>query len=102
MTLTFSKDLRWSNHIQDIELTATKRLNIMKYFKFKLDRKSLETIYTSFIRPTLEYADCVWAGTYDVDLNLLDNIQVTAMRIVTGAPARSNIANLYEETRWEP
>ena len=100
--LTFSKDLlKWSKYIQDIELTATKRLNVMKYFKFKLDRKTLETIYTSFIRPTLEYADSVWAGTYDIDLNLLNNIQVKAMRIVTGAPARSNIYNLYEETGWE-
>ena len=32
----------------------------MRKFKFLLDRKSLETIYISFIRPILEYGDVVW------------------------------------------
>ena len=31
------------------------RINIMRKFKFKVDRKSLEIIYTAYIRPTLEY-----------------------------------------------
>ena len=29
----------------------------MRKLKFKLDRKSLETIYLTFIRPILEYGD---------------------------------------------
>jgi hypothetical protein len=98
--VTLSKDLRWSKHIHDIETNANKRLNLMKHFKFKLDRRSLEVIYTSYIRPTLEYADCVWYGAYAIDLDLLDNVQVNAMRIMTGATARSNINKLYEETGW--
>ena len=28
--------------------------------KFKLDHKSLETIYIAFIRPLLEYGDVIW------------------------------------------
>ena len=32
----------------------------MRKLKFKLDRKSLETIYTAFIRPLLEYGDVIW------------------------------------------
>ena len=32
----------------------------MRKLKYKLDRKSLETIYTVFIRPLLEYGDVVW------------------------------------------
>ena len=34
----------------------------MRKFKFHLDRKSLDKIYTSFIRPILEYADVVWCN----------------------------------------
>ena len=34
--------------------------NIMRRLKYDLDRKSLETIYKSFIRPLLEYADGIW------------------------------------------
>jgi hypothetical protein len=73
---------------------------MMKAFKFKLDRKSLEIIYMSFIRPSLEYADVLFAGTYDSDLCKLDMLQAEAMRIVTGATARSNIRLLYEDLGW--
>ena len=72
----------------------------MRGLKYKLDRRSLETIYMSFIRPSIEYGDVLWAGTYDSDLCKLDIIQVDAMRIVTGATARSNINLLYVETGW--
>jgi hypothetical protein len=98
--LTFSSDLKWSQHINELQVKAYKRLNILKNLKYKLDRNSLETTYMSFIRPTLEYADCVWAGTYDTDLNKLEKVQTDAMRIVSGATARSNINNLYEELCW--
>ena len=67
-----------------------------KSLKFTLDRKSLETIYVSFIRPSLEYANTLWAGAYDKDLTKLDSLEVEAMRSVTGATAGSNIANLYK------
>ena len=72
----------------------------MKKFKFELDRKSLETIYFSFIRPSMEYGDVLFAGTYDSDLCKLDRLQVDAMRIVTGATQKSNIALLYEDLDW--
>ena len=36
------------------------KLNIMGKLKFQLDRKSLETIYISLIRPLLEYSNGVW------------------------------------------
>ena len=32
----------------------------MQKLKFKLDRKSLEIIYTAFISPLLEYGDFIW------------------------------------------
>ena len=75
---------------------------MLKSLKFTLDRKSLETIYVSFIRPSLEYANTLWAGAYDKDLTKLDSLEVEAMRSVTGATAGSNIANLYKDTGWVP
>ena len=98
--LTLSYNLRWNAHINDIAIKASKRLDLMKALKFKLDRKSLETIYFSFVRPIMEYACVVWGGTYDSDLCKLDQVQVEAMRLVTGATARSSIQGLYDETGW--
>jgi hypothetical protein len=99
--LMLAHNLRWNAHIDELVTKGTKSINMMKAFKYKLDRRSLETIYTSFIRPTLEYADVLYAGTYDSDLCKLDTLQVEAMRIVTGATARSNISLLYEDLGWE-
>ena len=98
--LTFLSDLKWAYHINEVQTKANKKLNLIKKLKFKLDRQSLEVIFMSFIRPTLEYADCIWAGTYEIDLGKLDKVQIDAMRIVSGAVARSNINNLYEEFCW--
>jgi len=69
--------------------------------KFKVDRKTLETMYNAFVLPTMEYGNVIWGGTYDSDMLKLERIHIDAMRLVIGATARSNIANLYTETSWQ-
>ena len=52
--LIFSDDGSWHEHIDHVKAKSWFRLNIMRKLKFQLDRKSLEIIYTSFIRPLLK------------------------------------------------
>ena len=40
------------------------------------------------------YADCLWAGTYEIDMNKVDKILMDVLWIVSGAVAYSNIYNL--------
>ena len=56
----FSNDCTWHEHLDYIKTKAWHRVNIMRKRKFTFDRKSLQTIYFTFIRPFLEYADIVW------------------------------------------
>ena len=100
--ITLSSDLRWTNHINNVVSNGSKRLDLMRGLKYTVDRRSLEIIYMSFVRPCLEYGDSLFAGTYETDLLRLDALQVEAMRIVAGATARSNINALYQETDWQP
>ena len=72
--LKFSHNLRWKHHIHDIALNARKKLNSMIPFKYKLDKKSLEKMYLSFVRPTMEYGNVVWGGSYDCDILKLENV----------------------------
>ena len=58
--LFLSNDGKWHEHINYTTEKAWIRVNVMCKLKFLLDRRSLETIYISFIRPLLEYADVVW------------------------------------------
>ena len=53
--------------------------------KYEIDRKSLEIIYTTFIRPVLEYADVIWDNCSDYEKQELEKIQIEADRIATGA-----------------
>lgn len=54
-------------------------------------------IYFSFIRPVLEYADIVWDNCYDREVKLLEDIQVTAARIISGLRSNSSRSALYDE-----
>jgi hypothetical protein len=69
----------------------------------KLDRKTLETAYFSFIRPILEYGDIIWDITKENDhtLDPIEKTNANAARLVCGATARCNRAKLYEENKWE-
>jgi hypothetical protein len=60
--IILSKDLSWHKHISSIENKARSVLNQMSRFKYILDRRALERIYISNIRPILEYGDTIWAG----------------------------------------
>lgn len=95
-----SSNLKWAKHIDYLCDVACKKLWALKRLKYILDRKSLETIYLYFIRPSLEYADVLWAGVYENETLKLNAIEIEAMRCVTGATARSNIAKLWEDSGW--
>ena len=43
-----------NDHLDYIESNAWTRINVMRTLKFILDRKALQTIYFTFIRPILE------------------------------------------------
>ena len=98
--LTMNSTLTWSEHILEICSKACKTLNIMHALKYRLSRKALESIYTSFLRPTLEYCDVIWDNCLQKEKDLLENIQLAAARIVTGARRGTSHALLYEETGW--
>jgi len=72
--LQISADLKWHKHIDGICAKARKKLNAMLPLKYKLDRNSLQTMYTSFVQSSLEYALTVWGGSYDVNIGKVDKI----------------------------
>ena len=100
--VNLSNSCSWQVHIQSIKQKAWKRINLMRSFKFTLDRKSLLTIYTSFIRPIIEYSDVVWDNITNQDATDLERIQLEAARIITGGTRLASIQNLYDETHLEP
>ena len=100
--LYFSSDGLWLTHLRYIKEKAWKRINTMRKLKFHLDRKSIEIIYTVFIRPILEYSKEIWdkCTRYEKD-DLENRIQIEAARISTGTTKLVSIENLYSEIGLE-
>ena len=74
---------------------------MLKPLKWKLSRQCLETVYKSYIRSLLEYGAEIWDPASITLIDMLQKVQSKAARLVTGAIAKSNMANLHEETGWE-
>jgi hypothetical protein len=101
--LTFSNDLTWKKHVYEIGKKAFNCLGLLRPHKMSMDRRTLETLYKSFIRPVLEYADVVWHIPSDNRhvLDILERVQLEAARVVTGATRRCSTEGLYAEVGWE-
>ena len=99
--MILSHDLKWNKHIGDLCVSCRRRLDLLRALKYKLDRRSLETIYMNFIRPKMEYGDVLFVGASFYCLEKLNSIQNEAMRIVCGATARSSLQHVLAETGWQ-
>ena len=99
--LIFKSDCSWHNHIDYVKEKAWSRVNAMKKLKFDFDRKSLETVYLTFIRPILEYGDTIWDNCTQYEKNELEKIQNEAARIVTGTTKLVSIRALYQKIKWD-
>ena len=67
-----SSDCSWHKHIEYVKSKAWSRTNVMRKFKYTLDRKTLETIHIAFICLILEYADVVWVNCTQEEEQYLD------------------------------
>ena len=100
--VTFSSDLKWNIHVNDICIRAEQRICNMYSLSFKLNRKTLETLYFSFIRPILEYADVLLTNLTENDSLKIEKVQKRAGKIVSGAIKGTSYDVIINELGWEP
>ena len=96
-----SSDIKWNKHIESIIASASTQITYLRKLKYILPRETLNKLYCTYIRPLVEYASEVWDGCTISDSNRLEQVHLTAARIVTGLPTFSSLCSLYSETGWE-
>ena len=99
--ITFTSKLKWTIHIDQMLESASRMLDVSFKLQHRLDRKSLETIYLSFIRPKLEYGSLIWDDCNTREKERLENFQLRAARMVTGAKKGTSHVSLHNELNWE-
>ena len=64
---------------------------VSRAFHFR-DRHVFVRLYTTYVRPHLEFAAPAWSPTQQADIECLENVQIRAVRMVSGLRGRT-----YEE-----
>ena len=77
----FDEKLSWSGMIAGIAQKARMRLGMLSRPRPLLNDRNMETMYTTFIRPILEYGSVQFMGAAETHLAKLDAVQRTAERI---------------------
>ena len=95
--VTISDDGSWNKHIELVIDKAYSRLYILRMLTFRLGRLSLKKLYLSFIR-LLKYGDVVWNPHNMHLINILEKVQIEAMRIISGGTKLTPLRELYKET----
>ena len=74
--------LRLRDHAEISAAKASKILGLIRRSYEYLDAVSLKSLYTSLVRPHLEYGHTVWPLNYKTDLTLVENVQHRATKLV--------------------
>ena len=79
--ILISSDLSWSQHIQDVCSKARKITGLIyrRYYQYT-DSSTLLQLYTSLVRPHVEYAAPVWDPHTLHDIQSLESVQKFALR----------------------
>ena len=104
--LTLDPKLTYNRHI---DLAATKArtiINILKVLtstKWGKHKETILTTYKAITRPVFEYAYAIWSpNASETNIDILQIVQNTALRIATGCTHDTNTQHLHDETNTLP
>jgi len=98
--LTINDTLNWNDHINTIINRANKKIGILWRLSNDLPRYAVENIYTSYIRPQIEYSAIIYDNCTAEQSNRLETCQRRAAVACTRAYMRSNTELLMREVGW--
>ena len=73
--MTVDKKLTFSNHIRSMVAKAHSRVYLLFKSFISMDQPTLVRAFTTFVRPLVEYASCVWSPTSVSDIKKIEAVQ---------------------------
>ena len=80
----FDSALRFEEHISEKVKKANAMVGLIRRSFSFLDCELFKKLYITFVRPHLEYAQAVWSPHLRKQINILENVQIRASKIVDG------------------
>jgi hypothetical protein len=81
--VVLQNNLKWNAHVNRACSTAYMKLGLLKRtFKTWSNMQTVKTLYTSFVRPHLEYAVPVWNALNRKDIKKIERVQKKATKMV--------------------
>ena len=100
--LTLDVKLNFVKHIKNITQKISKTMGLLRRFQQILPRSSLLTIYKTFIRSQLDFADVIYDQACNSSFHeKLESIQYNACLAITGAIRGTSSEKLYQELGLE-
>ena len=94
--------LNLGRHLKYITNKVKKSVGLLRKLQMILSRRSLVTIYKSFIRPHLDYGDIIFDQAFNKSFHdNLESIQYNASLAITGARRGTSKEKLYQELGFE-
>ena len=78
--------LNFDKHITDAIKKANSKLGMIKRTFVYLDKDLLTPLYTSLVRPHLEYGNVVWSPSLQQHIKAIEAVQHRVARLVPGLP----------------
>ena len=97
-----NEKLNFKEHDKILIDKASKGISIIRKLRYQLPRHSLVTIYKSFIRSILEYADVIYDQPSNNSFSdKIKSVQYNAALAITGAIRGTSKEKLYNELGLE-
>jgi len=104
--IKLNSHLTWSTHIKHITAKARRNLAFIRRNLHQSPKFIRERAYLSVIRPSIEYASCIWDPHTKTDKDHLDKVQRSAARFVLNKPHRrqatdfDSVTNMVTHLKW--
>ena len=102
--VTISNDLSWHRHVDAVAAKASRTLGFLRRNLGQCTTEVKSTVYTSLVRPVLDYASPAWDTTCSDDIVKLEKVQRQAARFVHGNYTERNpgcVNRMVKDLGWE-
>ena len=102
--VTISEKLTWSEHISNVTARAKQKVGFLRRNFKDCTQKTKAATFTTFVRPSLEYAACVWDPHLEKDKTPLEKVQRQAARYVFNSytdRAPGVVTGMLNDLQWK-